>query len=109
MKQHAMAVKALLLGAALTATTAEATEDPAALASGAGCNKCHREAQPMLGPSWQAVAERYRDADTALQDISERMREGSRGAWGKVPMPPVEPDQLTDDQLAAVLEWILKR
>jgi cytochrome c len=109
MTRQFMAVTSLLLGAALATAYAGAAEDPAALASGAGCDTCHREAQPMLGPSWQAVAERYRDSDTALEDISARMREGSRGVWGRVPMPPVEPGQLTDDQLAIVLEWILTR
>lgn len=91
------------------AFAAGAQDDPAKLAAAAGCNSCHRPEQTMAGPSWQAIAERYRGQEDAAATIKERMRAGSQGVWGKTPMPPVTAEQLTDAELGTVTDWILSR
>jgi cytochrome c len=63
----------------------------------------------MLGPSWQAIADRYRGDREVLEKVRQRIRTGSKGVWGEAPMPPVSPEQLTDEQLSLVLDWVLKR
>ncbi|MEQ8516983.1 MAG: c-type cytochrome, partial [Chromatocurvus sp.] len=83
--------------------------NPAELAAGAGCGGCHLAEQPMMGPSWQAIADRYGDQEGVESTLLEHMRSGSQGVWGEAPMPPVTPEQLTDDQLSAVLDWVLNR
>jgi len=93
----------------LFAVTATAQDDPAALAASAGCGACHQAEKAMMGPSWQAVADRYSDEESVLATLQDRMRAGSQGRWGKPPMQPVTPEQLTDHELSAVLEWILSR
>ena len=52
---------ALLSGA----VAAAAQDDPAALAEAARCGMCHHPEQAMLGPSWQAIAERYAGDENA--------------------------------------------
>lgn len=93
----------------LFAVAATAQDDPAALAASAGCGACHQAEKAMMGPSWHAIADRYSDEENVLATLQERMRAGSQGIWGKPPMQPVTPEQLTDDELSAVLEWILSR
>lgn len=86
-----------------------AAEDPQALQDQARCGMCHQIENPMLGPSYQAIAERYRDQDGAADEIFSRMREGSQGVWGQAPMPPVTEAALNDEQLQIVIDWILNR
>jgi cytochrome c len=88
--------------------TAAVAADPEALAKEAGCGSCHLAEQKMLGPSWAAIAERYAGDDGAVDAIGQRLRAGSQGEWGSVPMAPVTPDTLSDDDLDAVIRWVLE-
>lgn len=92
-----------------TASSAAAQENPAELAGTAGCSNCHQAEQQTVGPAWQAIAERYGDEEDAAQTLHERMRAGVQGVWGRIPMAPVTPEQLNDEQLSVVLDWILSR
>jgi cytochrome c len=99
---------ACLAGAAASAlVTAE--EDPAALANAARCGMCHHDTQAMLGPSWQAIAERYAGEEGAADLLAQRVREGSQGIWGEAMMMPTTREQLDDAELARVIDWILSR
>ena len=97
------------LAVSILAIAAHAQDDPATLAAEAGCGACHHAEDPRMGPSWQAIAERYADKEGAAPELQEKMRSVSRGAWGEAPMPPVTDDQLTDEQLSSVIDWVLKR
>jgi cytochrome c len=90
-------------------TSPAAADDPEMLLDQARCGMCHQIETPMLGPSYQAIAERYRDQDGAADEIFSRMREGSQGVWGQAPMPPVAEAALNDEQLQIVIDWILKQ
>lgn len=97
------------LAVSVLAVAAQAQDEPATLAADAGCGACHHAEEPRMGPSWQAIAERYQDQEGAAAELQEKMRSVSRGAWGEAPMPPVTPDQLTDEQLSSVIDWMLNR
>ncbi|MHA7815934.1 MAG: c-type cytochrome [Pseudohaliea sp.] len=88
---------------------ASAGEDPAALADSAGCGMCHHAEQAMLGPSWQAIAERYAGDEGAAGLLAQRVREGSQGVWGEAMMMPTPKEKLGDAELARVIDWILSR
>src|SRR6056297_3320629 len=81
------------------ATGAAAEEDAAVLSKGAGCNLCHHASQAMLGPSWQAIAERYRGDDNAAALLARRVREGSKGVWGEAKMMPTPEEKLDEAEL----------
>ncbi len=80
---------------------------PATVANRAGCGGCHAADRKVLGPSYQDIAARYSgDADAAAA-LAARLRRGSRGVWGPVPMQSVTTLDLNDAELAAVVAWIL--
>jgi cytochrome c551/c552 len=73
------------------------------LARKEGCFGCHDTVMHKVGPSFQAIAERYGDSSVIAQSI----RNGSRGKWEKsrnIPMPAFK--QLDDNQTQLLLNWI---
>jgi len=92
---------------ALTCTLAGAAE-PAQLSVQAGCSACHAPDRKLVGPSWKDVAARYKGQAGAMAQMIERVRKGSNGVWGAVPMVPVPPKTLNDSDLKAVLAWVLQ-
>lgn len=98
-----------LFALTILAFAATAKEDPNTLASEAGCGGCHQVEQTMVGPSWQAIADEYRGEDGASEKLQKRMRSGAEGNWGDTPMAPVTQEQLKDDELASVIDWILQQ
>jgi cytochrome c len=69
---------------------------------------CHHAEEKRVGPSYAAIAERYRGDEGALQTLTERARAGGSGHWGPAPMPPVTEDQLSDEDLKTVVAWVLE-
>ena len=55
-----------------------------ALAKKSGCMACHAIDKKVVGPAWNDVAAQTTD----VAAIKESIVKGSRGKWGKVPMPP---------------------
>jgi cytochrome c len=98
-----------LLAIALFTGAATAQDDPAALADASRCGMCHQPEQAMLGPSWQAIAERYAGDEGAAELLAQRVREGSQGVWGEAMMMPTTEEQLSDAELARVIAWVLDR
>lgn len=77
-----------------------------------GCIECHRIDATVVGPSWKAIAERYKEAPTA--DIRglliERVKKGSKGNWftfkGGHGMPPME-RRVSEDHINQMVDYIL--
>lgn len=78
------------------------------LAMQAGCVTCHATDKPMVGPSWRAIAARYKGQPNAAALMAERVRKGGVNVWGKVPMPATPADKLKDADLKALVSWVLK-
>lgn len=70
------------------------------------CMGCHEFKAKAMGPSFAAIAARYPDNQASIDSLSRYIREGSTGLWGPGSMPP-HPD-LTEDQLHAMVLWIVK-
>lgn len=100
-KFHA-ALALLALALAGSATTARAD---LALARKQGCLGCHAVAGTLVGPSYQAVAERYTGQSDALTMLATRIRAGGSGQWGELPMPPQA--QLTPAEARRLAQWVL--
>ena len=99
----------LMLAAALAATFGSAhAADPAQASTQAGCAVCHAADKKLIGPSWKEVAARYKGNAGAPALLAERVRKGSTGVWGKVPMAPVDSKKISDADLKAVISWVLK-
>lgn len=87
-----------------------ATDDSANLPPGlkrmrsSDCFNCHSVETPLIGPAFVDIARKYRDQPGALEASVERVRVGSTGVWGKVPMLPHE--QFTSDEIREMVEWV---
>ncbi|MEP6965233.1 MAG: c-type cytochrome [Polaromonas sp.] len=101
-------MKALLIAttAALLAFGAQAATPEEAM-NKAGCMACHAKDKKVLGPAFKDIAAKYKgqDATAALMD---KVRKGGSGVYGPIPMPPNPADKISDADLKAAIEFILK-
>ncbi len=97
-------LKLLVLCAALSASAAWANS-PEQLARDAGCMSCHATAQKVVGPSFKAIAEKYRGQADAVEQLTQSVRNGSRGNWGRIPMPPH--GAVPEADVRRIVGWVL--
>ncbi|MDM5181602.1 c-type cytochrome [Massilia sp. DJPM01] len=71
------------------------------------CMACHALDTKVVGPSFKAVREKYQGDSAAAARLADKIRQGSAGTWGPIPMPAQGQGQVTDADLAAMLAWIL--
>jgi cytochrome c len=79
----------------------------AELARSKNCVACHSVERKMIGPSYQAIAAKYADDDSAVRTLSERVLKGGVGVWGQMPMPP-QPG-VSQDEAEALAKWVLSQ
>ena len=71
-----------------------------------GCYACHAIETKRVGPSYRAVAERYRDQPESVPALVAKVINGGGGVWGPIPM--VTHPHLTQEQLTPLIERILQ-
>ncbi len=76
-----------------------------ALAKAKNCMACHSVQKKIVGPAYQAVAAKYAGQTNAVELLADKMRRGSSGVWGPVPMP-ANP-QLSTAEAKTLAAWIL--
>ena len=54
------------------------------------------------------MAAKYKGQKDAEAALIAKVRNGGSGNWGQIPMPPHGPDKISDADLKAAIEWILK-
>ncbi len=79
--------------------------DPADLAKRKGCLACHGVEKRIVGPAFREVAARYKSQPDAAAHLLQKVRKGSSGAWGPVPMPP-QPE-LAEEDARSLVQWAL--
>lgn len=82
------------------------SQSAAPLANQHGCVACHKVDEKLVGPGFRDIAAKYKDQPDALQTLSQKVKKGGAGNWGRIPMP-AHP-QLNDETLNALVSWILK-
>jgi len=90
--------------AALTMSPVFASDE---LAKKHACFACHTVDKKMVGPSYKEVAEKYRKDKAAQAKLAEKVKKGSQGVWGTVPMPPNA--AVPDADVNALVKWILSQ
>lgn len=89
---------AVFAAAALIASSSVLADE--ALAKKNGCAVCHDMSAKKVGPTWKDVAAKTKgDAAT----IKAAIEKGSKGKYGKIPMPP-QPKAAADAD--AIVKWI---
>lgn len=99
---------ALLSAALLCLFAGHAAQASEKIATQAGCATCHAAAKKVIGPSYRDIAAKYKGQADAVAVLSGRIRQGSKGVWGPLPMAPTPADKLSDADLKAVVTWVLK-
>ncbi|MFM7399733.1 MAG: c-type cytochrome, partial [Bacteroidota bacterium] len=69
------------------------------------CKACHAIDRQINGPSYQAVAERYRNDEFAVRNLSQKVIKGGAGNWGETVMS-AHP-QLSEEDAGEIVRWIL--
>ena len=100
-------MKILLIAAALAVTTSGAWANPDEALSKAGCLACHAKDKKVLGPSFKDIAAKYKGQDVVAR-LVDKVRKGGAGSFGPIPMAPNGPDKISDDELKAAVELILR-
>ena len=88
-------------GSAIAALDNAAAE---ALMKKYACAACHSIDKKIVGPAYVDVAAKYRSDKNAVALLSKKVKEGSVGVWGQIPMPPnpaVPAAEVTD-----IVTWI---
>jgi cytochrome c len=74
----------------------------------AGCMACHTKDKKLVGPAFKDIAAKYKGQADAPAKLAEKVRKGGSGVWGPVPMAPNPPDKISDADLKAAIDKILK-
>jgi len=98
-KQFAVAFALSVLAAA--SAQAAGVEKPA---SAAKCVACHDVEKKKMGPTFTEISAKYKADKGAEAILTEGILKGSKGKWGKVPMPP---QKVTPAEAADLSKWIL--
>ncbi len=102
----------LTLGAAFISAHCIAQTGPvndlaatAELVKASGCYSCHSAAEKIVGPAFKDVAAKYKDDKDAVASLVQSIQYGSKGKWGRIPMP-AHPT-LSSGDLKALAGWVL--
>lgn len=94
--------------AGTAAPIAVASVAPAALPAGAptvllqknSCTACHAASQKLVGPSWNDISEKHGGKSDYL---AGKIKAGSVGVWGSIPMPP---QALPVEDAKKIADWL---
>jgi cytochrome c len=98
-------IAALAAGAVFPGAALANDKKGAALAKSKGCFACHSADKKLVGPSYRDIADKYRGQKDAEALLAKRVKGGSKGVWGPVPMPPNA--HVKDDEIQTLVRWIL--
>ncbi|HEV8106721.1 MAG TPA: c-type cytochrome [Burkholderiales bacterium] len=77
------------------------------LAKKHACLACHAVDKKLVGPAYKDVAAKYRGDAGAEAKLVDKVKKGSQGTWGQVPMPPNA--NVPDADVRALVKWILSQ
>jgi len=98
---------ALVLAAAAAIPASLPAHAQEELAKKHACLACHAVDKKLVGPSYKDVAAKYRGDAGAEAKLVDKVKKGSQGTWGQVPMPPNA--GVPDADVRALVKWILSQ
>lgn len=75
------------------------------LAKNSGCLNCHNVDAKLVGPGLTEIAAKYAGQEGAAEMLADRIKNGSNGVWGQIPMPPNA--AVSDADALTLAEFIL--
>lgn len=101
-------MRTVLLAAVAVAFSAPAWADPEAAMKKGNCLTCHTKDKKLVGPAFKDIAAKYKGQADAPAKLFDKVRKGGSGVWGPVPMAPNPASAISDADLKAAIEFILK-
>jgi cytochrome c len=89
---------ALASGAALAADAQQLLKEK-------NCLTCHQVDKKVVGPAYKEVAAKYKARKDAEAYLVKKIKDGSTGVWGPVPMPPN--GTVNDEEAKTLAKFIL--
>jgi glucose/arabinose dehydrogenase/cytochrome c551/c552 len=68
------------------------------------CKSCHKENEKSIGPSYLAVAQKYKNDPNAMNYLTRKIISGGGGVWGDVAMPAHA--TLAQGEVQQIVTWI---
>ena len=75
------------------------------LVESSDCMRCHGIERNFVGPSFAAIADRYKSQPDAVELLAGKIRNGSVGVWGNVIMP--RHPQISEEQSRQMADWLM--
>jgi cytochrome c len=69
------------------------------------CKTCHNKTLQTIGPSYTAIAQKYKNTPENITLLSSKVKNGGSGVWGEQAMTP-HPD-LSDEVIKEMLSYIM--
>ncbi len=98
--------KTLILMSGLMLLTAGAAHASPELAKAKNCMTCHAIDKKIVGPAYKDIVAKRAGEKGAEAALAAKIKGGSKGEWGNVPMPA---NNVTDDEAAALAKWVLSQ
>ena len=95
----------VVAGVAGVAVAGQAQADEA-LAKAKNCMSCHAIDKKLVGPAYKDVAAKYKGDAKAPADLAAKIKAGTKGTWGQIPMPP---NNVTEDEAKKLAAWVLSQ
>ena len=68
------------------------------------CMACHGLNTKLIGPSFKDISARYKTTGGAVNLLSDKIKNGSQGVWGAIPMPA---QALSVQESAQIAQWLV--
>ena len=75
------------------------------LAKKNGCLACHAIDKKIVGPAWKEIGKKYAGDPAAAEQLVVKVKKGTKGTWGMVPMPPNA--TVKDADIKALVQYVL--
>ena len=98
-------ITSIVVAAGLTLAGSSVAADMPDMAKKYGCTSCHKIDKKVVGPAWQAVADKYKGDAGAADALSAKIIKGGGGVWGSIPMPATA--KITDAEAKELTTFIL--
>lgn len=92
-------------GAVTDAPAKAAQVDGLGLAKQYACVACHGVNNKVVGPGFTEIAAKYKGDAGAAAALAGKVKNGTSGTWGAIPMPAQ--GQVKDEDIKAMVGWIL--
>jgi cytochrome c len=100
-----MKIVAILTVATVGLVLAGGAQANEKLFQSSGCSACHTVDKKLLGPGLKDIAAKYRGNKGAEADLVKKVKTGSKGVWGDIPMTANA--HVKDEDIKTLVQWIL--